>query len=59
MRAKKLPGTVISPTRVLYAYDGPAIFTAKVGIEEYLFYKADELEESDIFLAAEITPAKS
>ena len=44
---------LISPVRVLYEYDGPAIFTAMIGLSEFLFYKADELEECDVFIAAE------
>jgi RNase P/RNase MRP subunit p29 len=35
---------------ILYAYDGPAIFTANIGLTLFLFYKIDEGEQSDIFL---------
>jgi hypothetical protein len=48
---------LISPMRVLYEYDGPAIFTAMIGLSEFLFYKADELEECDVFVAAETDDA--
>jgi hypothetical protein len=43
--------------RVLYEYDGPAIFTAMIGLSKFLFYKADEMEEYDVFVAAETDDA--
>jgi hypothetical protein len=43
----------IIPTEVLYYYDGPVIFTANIGLTEFLFYKIDELQSSDLFLLAQ------
>lgn len=44
----------IVPEEVLYEYDGPTIFTARVGLALFLFFKKDELENSDIFIAAPV-----
>jgi hypothetical protein len=40
----------IKPTDVLYYYDGPCIFTATLGLSEYLFHKMDETEDEQLFL---------
>ena len=45
----------LSPDEVLYAFDGPAIFTCQIGLENYLFYKSDEHDEGDYFIAAGIS----
>ncbi len=36
---------------VLLALDGPAVFIARVGFFDVLFYKFDELDDSDVFIA--------
>jgi hypothetical protein len=43
--------TSIQPSEILLYYDGPAVFTAQIGPFETLFYKFDELDDSDLFLA--------
>jgi hypothetical protein len=45
-------GGKVVPKTVLYYYDGPTIFTANVGLIEFLFYKIDEGVNSDLFLIA-------
>jgi hypothetical protein len=45
-------GGKIVPKTVLYYYDGPTVFTADVGLTEFLFYKIDEDANSDLFLIA-------
>lgn len=42
----------IKPRDVLYSYDGPCIFTARLGFVDCLFYKVDEADGTDLFLAA-------
>lgn len=42
----------LKPIDVLYYYDGPTIFLARVGFQECLFYKVDEQEGVDLFLVA-------
>jgi hypothetical protein len=44
----------IEPIEILYSYDGPAIFTARVGFFDALFYKFDEFDDSDFFLVVPI-----
>lgn len=43
------------PEKVIYELDGPAIFTYRLGISRYLFYKKDELAETDLFLVTPIS----
>ena len=43
------------PKTVLYYYDGPTVFTAVIGLLEFLFYKIDEGTNSDLFLIAPTT----
>jgi hypothetical protein len=38
-------------THVLLEHDGPAVFISQVGFFEVLFYKIDELDEVEVFLA--------
>lgn len=45
----------IIPSKVLYRYDGPTIFTAQLGLTNTLFLKVDELDGGDLFLAAPTT----
>src|SRR6185437_2955358 len=45
-------GGKVVPKTVLYYYDGPTLFTANVGLTEFLFYKFDEDTNSDLFLIA-------
>ncbi len=47
-------GGPITPIDVLYDIDGPVIFTAKVGLATMLFFKHDETDDADIFIAAGI-----
>ncbi len=42
---------IIRPLTVFYAYDGPAIFTARIGFFETLFYKFNQEDDHDFFLA--------
>jgi hypothetical protein len=49
-----LNGTVIIPTTVLYEYDGPLIFRAKLGLVDALFLKVSGSEGS-LFLACSTT----
>lgn len=48
-------GGKIVPKTVLYRYDGPTVFTADVGLFEFLFYKIDEDTNSELFLIAPTT----
>lgn len=48
----------IKPEQVLYQYDGPTIFTAKLGLSNVLFLKIEEYDSSDLFLAA-VTNSKT
>jgi hypothetical protein len=43
----------IVPRDILYYLDGPAIFTAQLGLVLFLFYKVDELSDSNIFLVVD------
>jgi hypothetical protein len=45
----------IVPDTVLYYYDGPSIFSARIGLTEYLFYKIDEDTQAQLFLIAPVT----
>ena len=45
----------IVPNEVLYYLDGVAIFTCRIGLSTYLFYKSDEFDAGDYYLAAAIT----
>ncbi|UYO43353.1 hypothetical protein KQX63_18480 [Rhodopseudomonas palustris] len=38
----------------LYYLDGPAIFTAKIGLTLFLFHKIDETEDANVFLLADV-----
>ncbi|MHC2017161.1 hypothetical protein [Methylobacterium sp. CM6247] len=40
----------IEPAHVLYKYEGPTIFTARLGFTDSLFLKVDEFLNSDLFL---------
>jgi len=46
----------LRPDEVLYSFDGPAIFTCRIGFDTYLFYKADEHKNGDYYVAASISP---
>lgn len=48
------PNGRLRPAEVLYEVEGPTIFTSKIGLLTLLFYKADEVEDTDIFLACEV-----
>lgn len=47
----------MTPCDVLYEVDGPTIFTAQVGLSKLLFFKHDETEDADIFVAAAVSDA--
>lgn len=49
-----ISGKVV-PKRVLYSYDEPLIFTAQIGLTEFLFYKIEEEGDANLFLAVQIT----
>ena len=38
------------PSEVIYFYDGPILFTMKMGFLDVLVYKVDENDELDLFL---------
>jgi hypothetical protein len=40
----------ITPDEVLYFYEQPLLFTVKMGVFEALCYKADELQNTDLYL---------
>jgi hypothetical protein len=44
----------IVPDEVLYYLNGPAIFTCRIGLETYLFFKSDEYEDGDYYIASSI-----
>ena len=41
--------------RVLYELERPTIFTTRIGLSDFLFFKKDELEETDIYLACPVS----
>lgn len=43
------------PDEILYDFDGPAIFTTRIGLETILFYKADIHDEGDYYLASSVS----
>ncbi|WP_201832842.1 hypothetical protein [Microvirga zambiensis] len=43
----------LRPAQVLYEFDGPLIFTVRSGLAEILFYKVDELDDANLFLATQ------
>lgn len=45
----------IVPDEVLYYLNGPAIFTCRIGLETYLFFKSDEFDEGDYYIASSVT----
>lgn len=47
-------GEKLSPDEVLYYLDGPAIFLKRVGPFNLLFVKADEKEDADLYIAAQV-----
>lgn len=47
--------STIEPIDVLYQYDSPLIFTSKIGFFDAIFCKVDELENSDLYLATNIS----
>jgi hypothetical protein len=47
-------GGAIAPLEVLYELDGPTIFTVKVGLKTMLFFKHDETDDAEIFIAVDV-----
>lgn len=45
----------IVPDEILYFLNGPAIFTCRIGLSTYLFFKSDEFEAGDYYLASAIS----
>lgn len=45
----------VVPDEVLYYLNGPAIFTCRIGLSTYLFFKSDEYDDGDYYLAAPIS----
>ena len=43
------------PDEVLHDFFGPAIFTARIGLESFLFYKSGEYNDSDYFIATSVS----
>lgn len=50
-------GGTITPQEVLFEVDGPTIFTAQVGLSKMLFFKHDETDDAEIFIAAAVNDA--
>jgi hypothetical protein len=50
-----IDGTSIKPLEVLYEYDGPTIFSARIGLSVFLFNKFDETPEHEFFIASQVT----
>src|SRR4051812_12933527 len=50
-------GGIITPSDVLYEIEGPTIFTAQVGLSTLLFFKHDETDDAEIFVAAVVDDA--
>ena len=50
-------GGKVVPKVVLYSYDGPVIFTASVGLTDFVFYKIGEDSNSDLYLIAPTSDA--
>ena len=48
-----LRGFKITPDEVLYQYDGPLLFTARLGLVPSLCYKLEELGQSDLYLMSQ------
>ncbi len=47
---------LISPERILYEFEEPLIFTARLGFAELLFLKVSEIESEALYLATSIYP---
>ncbi len=47
-------GELITPDEVLYNLDGPAIFLKTVGPINFLFFKADEQDTSDLYIVSQV-----
>jgi hypothetical protein len=47
-------GGAIAPCEVLFEVDGPTMFTAQVGLSNFLFFKHDETDDAEIFIAAAV-----
>lgn len=45
----------IVPDEILYYLNGPAIFTCRIGLQTYLFFKSDEAECCDYYVASQVT----
>lgn len=48
-------GGPLTPCEVLFEVDGPTIFTAQVGLSKFLFFKHDETDDAEIFIAAALS----
>lgn len=48
-------GAELVPHEVLYELNGPAIFVSRFGPFSLLFYKVDEKDETDFFLASQVS----
>ncbi len=46
-------GGSVAVTEILLEFDGPVIFRAKVGLNDYLFAKRDEIDDLNYYLAVE------
>jgi hypothetical protein len=47
----------VVPRVVLFSYDGPLVFTAQVGLTNFLFFKIGEASNSDVYLIAPTSDA--
>ncbi|GHH20949.1 hypothetical protein GCM10008023_29450 [Sphingomonas glacialis] len=45
----------IVPDEILYYLNGPAIFTCRIGLDTYLFFKSDEYEDGDYYIASSVS----
>jgi hypothetical protein len=51
-----IDGTLIKPLNIFYEYDGPTIFSARIGLSTFLFHKFDETPEYEFFIVSQTTP---
>jgi len=54
--ATPIDGAKIRPLEILYEYDGPTIFVAKIGFFDVIFHKFDETPEHEFFIVAQTNP---
>jgi hypothetical protein len=43
------------PDEILYYLNGPAIFVTEIGLSKFLFFKSDEFDLGDYYIASVVT----